>query len=87
VANCAPRPAIALYRAFVAGDHARARRLQETLLPLAAAVTTTHGVAGLKLAMGLAGLRGGDVRAPLLPAPRSVLDELRPLLERAEGAL
>ncbi len=87
VANCAPRPAIALYRAFVAGDHARARRLQEALLPLAAAVTTAHGVAGLKLAMGLAGLRGGDVRAPLLPAPRSVLDELRPLLERAEAVL
>jgi 4-hydroxy-2-oxoglutarate aldolase len=87
VANCAPRPTIALHRAFVAGDHARARRLQEALTPLAAAVTTTHGVAGLKLAMGLAGLRGGDVRAPLLPAPRSVLDELRPLLDQAEAAL
>ncbi len=86
VANCAPRPAIALYRAFVAGDHARARRLQEALTPLAAAVTTTHGIAGLKLAMGLSGLRGGEVRAPLLPAPRSVLDEIRPLLERAEAA-
>ena len=31
-------------------------------------MTTTHGVAGLKLAMGLVGLRGGTVRAPLLPA-------------------
>jgi 4-hydroxy-2-oxoglutarate aldolase len=87
VANCAPRPTIALHRAFVAGDHARARRLQEALTPLAAAVTTTHGVAGLKLAMGLAGLRGGELRAPLLPAPRSALDELRPLLEKAETAL
>jgi 4-hydroxy-2-oxoglutarate aldolase len=87
VANCAPRPAIALYEAFRTGDHVRARRLQEALTPLAAAVTTTHGVAGLKRAMGLAGLRGGEVRAPLLPAPASVLDEIRPLLEKAEQAV
>jgi 4-hydroxy-2-oxoglutarate aldolase len=86
VANCAPRPAIALYRAFAAGDHARARRIQEALTPLAAAVTTTHGVPGLKRAMVLAGLHGGEVRPPLLPAPPSVLDEIRPLLERAEQA-
>jgi 4-hydroxy-2-oxoglutarate aldolase len=85
VANVAPRPAIALHRAFVVGDHARARRIQEALTPLAAAVTTTHGVAGLKLAMGLAGLRGGAVRAPLLPAPPWVLDEIRPLLEAERG--
>jgi dihydrodipicolinate synthase/N-acetylneuraminate lyase len=87
VANCAPRPAIALHRAFLAGDHARARRIQEALTPLAAAVTTTHGVAGLKLAMGLVGLRGGEVRAPLLPASPACLDEIRPLLERAEQAV
>ena len=87
VANCAPRPAAALYRAFAAGDHARARHLQEALLPLAAAVATNHGVAGLKLAMDLAGLRGGEVRAPLLPAPPSARDELRPLLDAAERAV
>ncbi len=87
VANCVPRAAAALYRAFVAGDHARARRIQEALLPLAAAIATSHGVAGLKLAMGLVGLRGGEVRSPLLPAPPSALDELRPLLARAEAAI
>jgi 4-hydroxy-2-oxoglutarate aldolase len=87
VANCAPRPVIALHRAFLAGDHARARKLQEALTPLAAAVTAGHGIAGLKLAMGLAGLRGGHARAPLLPAPPSVLDEIRPLLEAAESAV
>jgi 4-hydroxy-2-oxoglutarate aldolase len=86
VANCAPRPVTALHRAFLAGDHPRARRIQEALLPLAAAVTTGHGVAGLKAAMDLAGLRGGAVRAPLLPAP-FVRDEIRPLLDAAEGAV
>jgi 4-hydroxy-2-oxoglutarate aldolase len=86
VANCAPRPTIALHRAFLAGDHARARRIQEALTPLAAAVTANYGVAGLKLAMDLAGLRGGQVRSPLLPARPAALDELRPLLERANQA-
>jgi dihydrodipicolinate synthase/N-acetylneuraminate lyase len=87
VANCAPRPTLALYRAFAAGDHAAARRIQEALTPLAAAVTAVHGVAGLKLVLGLAGLRGGSVRAPLLPATPGLVDELRPLLDAANAAV
>jgi dihydrodipicolinate synthase/N-acetylneuraminate lyase len=87
VANCAPRPVSAIYRAFESGDHARALRLQEAMAPLAVAVTATHGVAGLKVAMDLAGRRGGAVRSPLLPASPSLGDELRPLLERAENAV
>jgi 4-hydroxy-2-oxoglutarate aldolase len=87
VACCAPRPAAALFRAFETGDHAAARRLQQALTPLAAAVTTTHGVAGLKAAMDLTGRKGGAVRAPLLPVAASVREEFRPLLERAEAAV
>jgi 4-hydroxy-2-oxoglutarate aldolase len=87
VACCAPAAVAALYRAFRAGDHARARKLQQALLPLAIAVTATHGVAGLKRAMGLAGLTGGSVRAPLLPLPRSLDDELRDVLLQAEAAV
>jgi len=86
VANCAPRPTIELFRAFERGDHDRARRLHAALAPLAAAVTTSHGVAGLKLAMDHVGLRGGSVRAPLLPAPASALAEIVLLLEQAEQA-
>ena len=86
VANCAPRPVLELFRAFERGDHERARRLQAALTPLAAAVTTAHGVAGLKLALNQVGLRGGHVRAPLLPAPASALAEIAPLLEQADAA-
>jgi len=86
VANCAPRPAAALYRAFAAADHARARRLQEALTPLAVAVTATHGVAGLKAAVDLSGRRGGSVRAPLLPLPPAARDELKRLLDTADSA-
>lgn len=87
VANCAPGPTIALLRAFEAGDHARARRIQEALTPLASFVTATHGVAALKRAMDMVGRRGGSVRAPLLPSPPSLRDELRPLLEMAAAAV
>lgn len=87
VACCAPRPTAALYRAFIAGDHARSRQIQQALLPLAVAVSATHGVAGLKAAMELAGLRGGATRAPLLPVAPAVRDEIRPLLERAQAAV
>lgn len=86
VACCAPRPTAALYRAFAEGDHARARRLQEAITPLAAAVTAVHGVAGLKAAMDLAGFRGGPVRSPLLPLAAEARDVLRTLLDRAQSA-
>jgi 4-hydroxy-2-oxoglutarate aldolase len=86
VACCAPGPSVALYRAFVTGDHALARRLQAALTPLAVAVTATFGVAGLKAAMDLAGLRGGEVRAPLLPFPPAAREELAALLARTLSA-
>lgn len=87
VACCAPDAAAAVYRAFATGDHERARRLQLALTPLATAVTTTHGVPGLKLAMDVAGFRGGHPRRPLLPAPASAREELQRLLDQARAAI
>jgi 4-hydroxy-2-oxoglutarate aldolase len=86
VSNCAPKATLALYKAFAASDHESARRIQRALVPLAGAMVTS-GVAGLKLAMGLVGLRGGTVRAPLLPAAPSLLEEIRPLLAAVDKAL
>ena len=86
VACCCPRQSVALFLAHQAGDHARARRFQEALLPLAVAVTSGHGVAGLKAAMDLAGLRGGAARAPLLPVQDHVSEQLLSLLRQAEAA-
>ncbi len=87
VACCAPGPTAALYAAFRKGDHARARALQRALLPLATAVGATYGVAGLKLAMDLAGWRGGEPRAPLLCAPPGAREELGELLARLDDAV
>ena len=87
VACCAPDAAAAVYKAFATGDHERARRLQLALTPLATAVTATYGVPGLKLAMDVAGLKGGSPRRPLLPAPASARDELQRLLSQAREAI
>jgi 4-hydroxy-2-oxoglutarate aldolase len=86
VACCAPAPAAALYRAFLAGDHVGARRIQAALTPLAVAVTATWGVAGLKAAMDAAGFQGGSVRAPLLGVPPAAREEVALALAHAVDA-
>ncbi|HXG54656.1 MAG TPA: dihydrodipicolinate synthase family protein, partial [Vicinamibacterales bacterium] len=67
------------------GDQAQARTLQRRLIPIAQAVTTGHGVPGLKAAMELAGYIGGKPRAPLSPASeearRAIEASLEPLRE------
>ncbi len=80
VAGCAPEATIAVYRAFMEGDHDRARRLQLALTPLAIAVTGTYGVAGLKAAVTLSGRRGGVPRPPLAPASEGEVIEIKRLM-------
>ena len=87
VACCAPDAAAAVYKAFVDGNHERARTLQLALTALATAVTATFGVPGLKLAMDVGGLKGGHPRRPLLPAPPAARDELQRLLSQVRAAL
>jgi 4-hydroxy-2-oxoglutarate aldolase len=87
VSCCAPDAAAAVYKAFAKGDHERARTLQLALTALATAVTATYGVPGLKLAMDVAGLKGGYPRRPLQPAPPAAHEELKRLLSQAREAL
>lgn len=87
VAGCAPEATVAIYRAFKAGDHDRARRLQLALTPLALAVTSTYGVAGLKAAVTLSGRRGGVPRPPLAPASEAEVGEIKRLMDAARAAL
>ena len=65
VACAAPRACVDLYEAALAGDHARARALQNRIAPLSHIVTAGLGVAALKTAMEIAGFVGGMPRAPL----------------------
>src|SRR5690606_30536151 len=65
LANVAPDACQTVLQAFRAGDHERAREMQFRLLAPNAAVTSRFGIAGLKVAMDMIGLYGGDPRPPL----------------------
>jgi len=60
-----------------------AATLQLGLLDINAAVTRRWGVAGLKAAMDMMGLRGGKPRSPIRPLSRDCRNELKQLLEAA----
>jgi 4-hydroxy-2-oxoglutarate aldolase len=66
-ANVVPDLCLAIYDACQRGQVEKARRFQQHILPLNAAITTRYGVAGLKFMMDRNGLYGGPVRPPLLP--------------------
>lgn len=77
VACALPELCVELYRAACAGDHRKARELQEKLLEPTAAVTTRFGIAGLKFAMELRGYVGGVPRVPLLPLDDAARAEIK----------
>ena len=76
VANVMPDICVALYEHVAAGRHDEALSLQRELTPLAQLVTSVHGIAGLKVALDVAGYHGGAVRPPLLPVPAKVREEI-----------
>ena len=63
------------------GRHAEALRLQQRLNPLARAVTTGFGIAGLNAAMDIMGYGGGAVRPPLSPVSPEGVEQIRLLLQ------
>ena len=90
VANVAPRECVALRTLFAQGRSKEAGDLHLRLLPVAAAVTTRHGVPGLKAALDLLGGRdgrdgpyGGPPRLPLLPLAPPGRTEIASILREA----
>ena len=73
----------ALLGAWAANDQDGARRIQKRLTPLARAVTTEHGIAGLKAALDMIGLHGGDPRRPLEALSSGARAELSKILDHA----
>jgi 4-hydroxy-2-oxoglutarate aldolase len=81
VANVIPDVCLRLHACARQGLHAEALALQRAITPLARAVTTEHGVPGLKVALDLAGYRGGAPRRPLAPAGDDVRRKITELYE------
>ena len=76
VANVAASLCHEIAEAAFRGEAKQAEAGNERLLPLAQAVTRTHGIGGLKAALDLLGFRGGEPRPPLLPATPGAREEI-----------
>ncbi len=83
IACVLPQLCLQLLALVCAGRHAEALAMQQRLTPIARAVTTGFGIAGLKAAMELAGYTGGDPRPPLAPLAPDGLEKIRTLLHAA----
>jgi 4-hydroxy-2-oxoglutarate aldolase len=83
VACLVPGLVCSLLGAWAANDQDAARRIQKRLTPLARAVTSEHGIAGLKCALDMIGLHGGAPRRPLEEVSSSARGELNRVLEHA----
>jgi len=82
VACAAPRACVELYEAAKAGDHARARELQNRIAPLSQIVTAGLSVPGLKAAMQILGLAGTFPRAPLSPVSTSDREKIAAVIRK-----
>ena len=58
---------------------------QQRITPLARAVTTGFGIAGLKSALDLSGYEGGAPRPPLGPLAEDAVEKIRVLLHAARS--
>jgi 4-hydroxy-2-oxoglutarate aldolase len=82
VGNALPEPLVELHRRHLAGDAAGALALQKAVIGPIRAIVNAFGIAGIKAAMDLRGLRGGPPRSPLLPVSEAERSGIRSELER-----
>jgi 4-hydroxy-2-oxoglutarate aldolase len=86
LANSLPRIAVKLYQYGLGQDEEKGAAFQEWARRLNQAISGRYGVAGVKAAMDLNGLKGGFPRRPLPPLGDMQRAELRAFLD-AEGVL
>jgi len=84
LANILPNECATIQELVEEGRHTEARDLQLKLLNINNAVTARWGVAGLKAALELQGLYGGNPRKPLLPLGETERRELADILAKAK---
>jgi 4-hydroxy-2-oxoglutarate aldolase len=70
--------------AYAEGRLADAGRTQERIAPVHQKIVGEMGVPGVKAALDLLGLRGGDPRAPLARASESKIETIRQILADAD---
>jgi 4-hydroxy-2-oxoglutarate aldolase len=80
LANVVPKACTELYDLFTQGQYEQARDLSAALIRLNQAISGTWGVAGVKAAMDIVGLKGGRPREPLPPAPGEAVTQIKQAL-------
>jgi 4-hydroxy-2-oxoglutarate aldolase len=83
LASVAPGPLARIVEEVGSGNLKIARELQLRMIPANAAVTTRHGIPGLKAALDLIGMYGGPVRSPLQDLDRKARKEVEQTLREA----
>ena len=83
LANIAPRQCCDLLDFAKQGKHAEAKALQLRVIAANTFVTSQFGVPGLKAAMDMIGMYGGNPRSPMLPLPEEQKTALRKILQDA----
>jgi 4-hydroxy-2-oxoglutarate aldolase len=86
LANIFPDMTCQLYDLVVAKKYEEAFKLNEKVIQTNKSVSGTGGVAAVKYAMDLAGLRGGNPRLPLLPLGDDVKKKIEDYLKK-EGLI
>ena len=82
VANLAPAASAGILTAYRAGRTSEAGRLQERVGPIHNAIVAGLGVPGVKAALDLLGLRGGNPRSPLTALGPGGIDTVTTALKR-----
>jgi 4-hydroxy-2-oxoglutarate aldolase len=83
LANIAPNECVKIQKLVEEGNHPKALKLQQKLLPVNKAITARYGVAGLKAALDMLGYFGGEPRLPLSPLQVSDKETLKNILNEA----
>lgn len=84
LANVLPNECVKIQELVEEGKYNEAKNLQFKLLEINNAVTSRWGIAGLKAAMELQGLYGGEPRKPLLPLSEKDRVELVNILNKVK---
>ncbi len=83
LANVIPAACAQLYELFVAGKIEEADKLNERLVTLNKQISGTYGVAGVKAAMDVAGLVGGNPRKPLPGVSEEDRGKIKQIMEES----
>jgi len=84
-ANAAPYACLSILEAVRTREDQAGLELQQRFAPAAVAVTTKHGIPGLKYAMDVNGYYGGPPRLPLLPVGPEAKLEIEEAFREVKG--